>query len=383
MTVLFVLISALFYGLVHTLESLLHFTDWPQRLLLTLVANLPWLLFTVLSVAVLLSFLRSSFHLELANLLGFEMAVLFFDGEREDIGELLTVTVNIGFAHLNLNLSGNVVAILRRLPRAHDTLGSIAIVLGALVPLTVKLNGIRTGDVVYDLLFHVTVWCFNICTLIVVLSGHVDLVGSVANSILTSETSLDLIGFFQGLIMDGLNQIADQLIHIEANSFYVGLNNPRTVVIENRFTMFLILGPASSFGPGDASFATDYNRIHEEHDVLFANILAVSQQPDDASKLKTLKDNMKQHFLYEEGHFCSVEDFNCVDHRMKHYSFWVILENQQVPVGCEEINWAKNWLAQHIKNTDHQYKQRLTVPEGETGVFTMEDADYPTVVAKP
>jgi len=133
----------------------------------------------------------------------------------------------------------------------------------------------------------------------------------------------------------------------------------------------------------DASFATDYNRIDEEHDVLFANILAVSQQPDDASKLKTLKDNMKQHFLYEEGHFCSVEDFNCVDHRMKHYSFWVILENQQVPVGCEEINWAKNWLAQHIKNTDHQYKQRLTVPEGETGVFTMEDADYPTVVAKP
>jgi len=252
MTVLFVFIPAFFNRFVRTLEPLLHFTDWPQRLLLTLVANLPWLFLTVLSVAVLLSFLRSSFHLELANLLGFEMAVLFFDREREDIGELLAVPVNIGFAHLNLDLSWNVVAILRRFPRADDTLRSITIVLGALVPLTVELDRIRTGHVVNDLLFHVTVRCLNICALIIVLSGHVDLVGSVANSILASETSLDLVGFFQGLIMDGLNQITDQLIHIEANSLYVSLNNPRTIVVKYRFTMFLILGPASSFGVGFA-----------------------------------------------------------------------------------------------------------------------------------
>jgi len=41
------------------------------------------------------------------------------------------------------------------------------------------------------------------------------------------------------------------------------------------------------------------------------------------------------------------------------FRFWVVLEDLKVPVGCEEINWAKNWLAQHIKNTDHQYKTRL------------------------
>jgi len=248
MTVLFVLISALFYGLVHTLESLLHFTDWPQRLLLTLVANLPWLLFTVLSVAVLLSFLRSSFHLELANLLGFEMAVLFFDGEREDIGELLAVSVNIGFAHLNLDLSGNVVAILRRFPRADDTLRSITIVLGALVPLTIELNRIGTGDIINDLLFHVTVWCLDVRTLVIVLGGHVDLVSSVTDSILASETPLDLVSFFQGFIMDGFDQIAHQFVHIEAYSLYVGFNNTRTIVVEYRFTLFLILSPAGSFG---------------------------------------------------------------------------------------------------------------------------------------
>ena len=116
---------------------------------------------------------------------------------------------------------------------------------------------------------------------------------------------------------------------------------------------------------------------------MFANILAVSQHPGDASRLQALKDNLKLHFLYEEGHFCSVESFNCVDHRVKHYGFWVILENQEVPVDCEEINWAKNWLAQHIKNTDHQYRERLTIPAGETGVFTAQAAAYPSPVAQP
>merc|ERR1712114_165091 len=133
----------------------------------------------------------------------------------------------------------------------------------------------------------------------------------------------------------------------------------------------------------DESFKTDYTRLDSEHDVLFANILAVSQNPADESLLQTLKDNMRLHFDFEQQRFCSVPSYNCLDHMMKHYKFWVVLEDQKAPIGCEEINWAKNWLAQHIKNTDHQYKQRLTVPEGETGVFTMEDADYPTVVAKP
>merc|ERR1711933_618752 len=86
----------------------------------------------------------------------------------------------------------------------------------------------------------------------------------------------------------------------------------------------------------DESFKVDYSRLDEEHDVLFANILAVSQHPDDAAKLQVLTDNKE-----------------------KHYKFWVVLEDLKVPVGCEEINWAKNWLAQHIKNTDHQYKTRL------------------------
>ena len=72
---------------------------------------------------------------------------------------------------------------------------------------------------------------------------------------------------------------------------------------------------------------------------------------------------MKLHFDFEESRFCDVEFFNCVDHKMKHYKFFVILDDMKAPINCETINWAKNWLAQHIKNTDHQYKERLNGPD--------------------
>merc|ERR1711970_478335 len=71
---------------------------------------------------------------------------------------------------------------------------------------------------------------------------------------------------------------------------------------------------------------TDFGyRGHLEHDVLFAQILAVSQEPDNADKLTALKDSMRKHFDYEQQRFCSVPSYNCVDHKMKHYKFWVIL----------------------------------------------------------
>jgi len=109
----------------------------------------------------------------------------------------------------------------------------------------------------------------------------------------------------------------------------------------------------------DESFKVDYSRLDEEHDVLFANILDVSQDPTDSATLQVLKDNMVKHFDFEEQRFCNVQHYNCVDHKQKHYRFWVVLEDLKVPVNCEQLNWAKNWLAQHIKNTDHQYKTRL------------------------
>jgi len=113
----------------------------------------------------------------------------------------------------------------------------------------------------------------------------------------------------------------------------------------------------------DNTFAVDYSRLDSEHDVLFANILAVSQHPDDAAALAVLKKNVKMHFDFEEARFGAVPHYNVVDHKWKHYRFLVILEQVHAPINCDQINWAKNWLAQHIKNTDHKYKERLIGPD--------------------
>ena len=104
MAVLLSFLLALLLRLVEAGQALLHVTQGLDRLLLTLVADLPWLFLAVLGVAVLLGFLRASLHLQLADLLGLKVTVLLFDWEREDIGELLAVSVDVSLAYLHLDL---------------------------------------------------------------------------------------------------------------------------------------------------------------------------------------------------------------------------------------------------------------------------------------
>merc|ERR1719504_52671 len=129
-------------------QPLLQVTDRLDGLLLALVTDLPGLLLAVLGVAVLLGLLWASLLLQLADLLGLEVAVLLLHWEGEDIGELLAISVDISLAHLDLDLSGDVVAILLRGPRADNLLLPIAIVLSRHLPLAVELHGVSAGHVV-------------------------------------------------------------------------------------------------------------------------------------------------------------------------------------------------------------------------------------------
>merc|ERR1712142_1105827 len=151
MTILLILIPAVFHRFVNALESLLHLAYWPEGLFLALVAYLPRLLFTILGVTVLFRFLGTSFHLKLTYFLGFEMAVLLLNWEREDV-----------------------VTILRRLPFTNDTLRSVAIILRALIPLAVKLHGVSTCHIVDNLLLHKAIRRLHIRALVVILGRHVD-----------------------------------------------------------------------------------------------------------------------------------------------------------------------------------------------------------------
>merc|ERR1719435_127409 len=174
-------------------QSLLSVTQGLDGFLLALVADLPGLLLAVLSVAVLLRLLWASLHLELADLLWLKMTVLLFDWEGEDVRELLAVPVHVSLANLHLNLSGDIVTSLCWLPVAHHSFRTIAIVLCALVPLAVELHGVGAGDVIDHLFLHVAVRSLHVSALVVILSGHVYLVGGVAHPVLTSEAPLHLV----------------------------------------------------------------------------------------------------------------------------------------------------------------------------------------------
>merc|ERR1711942_40903 len=244
MAVLLVLIPASFLRLVGADQPVLHHTNWLQGLLLALVTDLPGLLLAVLGVAVLLGLLRASLHLQLTDLLGLKVAVLLLHWEGEDVGELLAVPVHVSLTNLNLDLSWDVVTTLGRFSAADHTLGSIAIVLGGLVPLTIELHGVGASNVIDDLFLHIAIRSLDIGALAVILCSHVDLVRGVAHPVLASEASLHLVSLLKGLVVDRLNQVADQLVHIEADTLNVGFNNTSAVVEVLGHTRLLILSVA-------------------------------------------------------------------------------------------------------------------------------------------
>merc|ERR1711875_6553 len=152
--------------------------------------------------------------------------------------------MHVSLANLDLDLSWDIVTILSRFPTADHTLGSIAIVLGGLVPLTVKLHGVGAGNVVDYLLLHVAIRGLHVGALIVILRSHVDLVRGVAYPVLASETPLHLVSLLQCLVVDRLNQVTDQLVDIEAHSLNIGFDHTSAVVEVLGRTRFLVLSVA-------------------------------------------------------------------------------------------------------------------------------------------
>merc|ERR1719334_2198505 len=203
--VLLRLILALLNRLVSALQAVLSLTYFSQVLLLALITDLPGLFLTVLGVAVLLRLLWSSLHLELTNFLWFEVTVLLFHGEGEDVREFLAVPVYVGFANFDLDLARNVVAILSWLPVTDHSLWTIPIVFGRLIPLAVEFYRVSASDIVNNFLLHIAIGCLDIGALVIILRRHVDFIGGIADPVLPSEASLDLISLLQRLVMNGFD----------------------------------------------------------------------------------------------------------------------------------------------------------------------------------
>ena len=87
---------------------------------------------------------------------------------------------------------------------------------------------------------------------------------------------------------------------------------------------------------------------------------ALAEDPSNVDLLNLNRDLYRDHFDYEEIQFmqCGVE-CGADEHKKKHDVFFKTLTWVTVPVSADYINFAKNWLAQHIKNTDFKYKYKL------------------------
>ena len=111
----------------------------------------------------------------------------------------------------------------------------------------------------------------------------------------------------------------------------------------------------------DETFMTFYKRIDDEHKVLFDCLRECAEDPSSDAKFAFCKTKLRMHFDYEEGEFCAVPNYDCYGHYLKHYNFLTKLQEASTPLPAKVLAEAKNWLAQHIKNTDFAYRGKLAL----------------------
>merc|ERR1712080_717392 len=96
------------------------------------------------------------------------------------------------------------------------------------------------------------------------------------------------------------------------------------------------------------------------HKGLFDGIFAVAAAPGDADKLEDLKGKVVAHFKYEESQFSAAGGYACTkEHKKKHADFLEKAGPLTVPVDADTVTFMKQWLVDHIMQTDFGYKEQL------------------------
>nr|AQV13679.1 hemerythrin [Magelona berkeleyi] len=109
----------------------------------------------------------------------------------------------------------------------------------------------------------------------------------------------------------------------------------------------------------DCSFRTFYQQIDEDHKGLFLATFTVAAFPFSKSALKNLNAVMIQHFVNEENIMKRAEYVGFPEHKKIHDEFLAKLAGFSCPVGQGDIDFAKQWLVDHVKNIDFKYKRQL------------------------
>jgi hemerythrin family non-heme iron protein len=109
----------------------------------------------------------------------------------------------------------------------------------------------------------------------------------------------------------------------------------------------------------DESFCVFYANLDEEHKGLFNGIFECAGARGDAGKLKSLTQLVKDHFKDEEGMMQKANYADFPTHHTIHADFVSKLEALSVPLSDDTIHFAKEWLVDHIKGVDFNYKGKL------------------------
>merc|ERR1712080_510926 len=102
-----------------------------------------------------------------------------------------------------------------------------------------------------------------------------------------------------------------------------------------------------------------YQRLDDEHRGLFDGIFAVAASPGDAGVLSSLKTKVADHFKYEESEYEKVGGYDVAGHKAKHAEFLKAAGGVNVPVSTDQVVFMKQWLVDHITNTDFTYKGKM------------------------
>nr|AQV13769.1 hemerythrin [Sternaspis scutata] len=109
----------------------------------------------------------------------------------------------------------------------------------------------------------------------------------------------------------------------------------------------------------DESFRVFYDSLDEEHKGLFKGIFDVANSPGDNSCLQHLAKAVKDHFVTEEAMMKSANYADLGSHKKIHDKFLGDLGTLKCPVNDGQVNFAKDWLVNHIKGTDLKYVGKL------------------------
>ena len=101
--------------------------------------------------------------------------------------------------------------------------------------------------------------------------------------------------------------------------------------------------------------------MDDEHKPLFTCLDDVAANPTDSAVIAECLAAYEFHFANEQKLFLESNTYSAEDayqHINKHNSFIATMRGISNP-DAEWISYAKNWLTQHIKNTDFRYKGKM------------------------